>query len=603
MKKAHISIALMCAALLLFACSQGPTDSYTITGYLLDMREESTQVPEQSALKTNTAPTTDISNVKVSIRHQALSEDDNKQPVVLASRKFDNGTVKFQGRIDKLTEIEVFLDFGDEKTLATSALIGPGKDVSFALIDVVDPLPDRLVLYSESRRAKNSASKFTIAGKLDSIIDDGAFAIAEVTTESWNEKGETISMSLGSVLLVDRSFTIEAEIDEPTVVDIHVDLLGDQTDHISGVAVVEPGNTINVTSRGLSADLIATSTSHLHSVLVETWQENEEYQSKMLRGQTLQQEFMAEWQELQALASNSSEDVTSGVPSEDSPDDGKVSSESDASLDLPLAEECEHVSLTDVRPSIEESFEPPEFRVVWDEAWQIRVDTLEETALNSEDPWIILLALELGAFNFYFGDLDHALRVHDELFHKLDNDVAERRLKPRRDLLANYLQMDKIDKSLVPGQKAPTFILADLQGVDIKLQDVLDANDLVYIDFWASWCGPCIATFPHLKSLYATHEEDGFEIIVISIDETFDEWEIASQEQDLPWLSVADLGGFERETPLAYGVRFIPKAYLLDSTGCILQKDLTTDTLEEVLSMRYDEKSMPKATESSEMED
>ena len=578
----------MCGALLLFACSQESADTYTITGYLLDMREESTQVPEQSALKTNIEPTTDISNAKVSIRHQAFSEAHNKQPVVLKSGKFENGTVKFQGRIDNLTEIEVFLDFGDEKSLATPALIGPGKEISFALIDVMDPLPDRLVLYSESRRAKNSASKFTIAGKLDSIIDDGALAVAEVTTESWNEKGDPISKSFGSVLLVDRSFTIEAEIDEPTVVDIHVDLLGDQTDHISGVAVVEPGNTINVTSRGPSADLIASSASHLHSVLVETWQENEEYQSKMLRGQTLQQEFMAEWQELQALASNSSEDVTSGVSPEDSPDDGKESSESDASFDLPLAGECEHVSLTDVRPSSEESFEPPEFRVVWDEAWQIRVDTLEETALNSEDPWLILLALELGAFNFYFGDLDHALRVHDELFHMLDDDVAKRRLKPRRDLLESYLQMDKIDKSLVPGQKAPTFILPDLQGVDIRLQDVLDANDLVYIDFWASWCGPCIATFPHLKSLYATHKEDGFEIIVISIDEAFDDWEIASQEQNLPWLSVADLGGFERETPLAYGVRFIPKAYLLDSKGCILQKDLTTETLEEVLSKRYD---------------
>ena len=188
MKKAHISIALMCVALLLFACSQGPTDSYTITGYLLDMREESTQVPEQSTPKTNTAPTTDISNAKVSIRHQALSEDDNEQPVVLESGKFENGTVKFQGRIDKLTEIEVFLDFGDEKTLATSTLIGPGKDISFALIDVVDPLPDRLVMYSESRRAKNSASKFTIAGKLGSIIEDDSLAIAEVTTSTGMKK-------------------------------------------------------------------------------------------------------------------------------------------------------------------------------------------------------------------------------------------------------------------------------------------------------------------------------------------------------------------------------------------------------------------------------
>jgi hypothetical protein len=60
-------------------------------------------------------------------------------------------------------------------------------------------------------------------------------------------------------------------------------------------------------------------------------------------------------------------------------------------------------------------------------------------------------------------------------------------------------------------------------------------------------------------------KEDGFEIVFISIDETIGDWEIVSGEQTLPWLSVADLGGFERETPLAYGVRFTLKAYLLDS--------------------------------------
>lgn len=594
MKEIPCCIALICAAQLLLACSQEPTNTYTIDGYLFDLSEESNLELEQKASKTVAERTTDLSNATLSIRQPILREDNKKPSVILASGKFKNGTVEIQGRIDKLTEIEVFVDLGNEESLTTTALIGPGLDVAFAVIKFTDPLPDRLVHYAESRRAMNSSRKFTISGNLDSMLDDGSLAVAEFTTPAWNEDGKPTVRSIGSVLLVDRSFMIEAEIDEPTVVDIHVDVLGDQTDHIYGVAVVEPGNMIEVTSRGPSSDLIATSTSYLHSVLVESWQANEEYQSKMLKGQRLQQEFMAEWQELQALTSNAEEDATSVISSNDSEDDGNESAASesstklDAKFDMPLAEECEHVALTDVRPSVEESFEPPEFRVVLDEAWQIRVDTLEEIALDSKDPWIILLALELGAFNYYFGDLDHALRVHEELFLILDNDVAKRRLKPQRDLLASYLQMDNIDKSLVPGQKAPTFILPDLQGVEIRLKDVLDASDLVYIDFWASWCGPCIATFPHLKSLYATHKEDGFEIVVISIDETFDDWEIASQEQSLPWLNLADLGGFEQETPLAYGVRFIPKAYLLDSKGCILQKDLTTDTLEEVLSKMYE---------------
>jgi hypothetical protein len=165
---------------------------------------------------------------------------------------------------------------------------------------------------------------------------------------------------------------IEAEIDEPTVVDIHVDALGDQTDHIYGVAIAERGNTIEVTSRGRSADLIATSASHLYSLLVESWQENEEYQSKMLMGETLQQEFMAEWQDLQTLASNAEEDATSVTPSNKSEGDGNESPESesstqlDAKVDMPLDEKCEHVVLADVKPSVDESPESPEIRVVWE---------------------------------------------------------------------------------------------------------------------------------------------------------------------------------------------------------------------------------------------
>ena len=241
----------------------------------------------------------------------------------------------------------------------------------------------------------------------------------------------------------------------------------------------------------------------------------------------------------------------------------------------------------DERPTVEQTFEVPEFRKVEDEAWQFRIDTLESIALNSEDPWIGLLAIELGAFEFFFGDLDRAVSVHDDLILKLDEDVAQSRLTPRRDILASYIQINEMDKKLVPGQKAPLFTLPNLQGEQIELLDVLQERDFVYVDFWASWCGPCIATFPALKDLYASFHDLGFEIVVVSIDDTFDEWKEASQEHDLPWLNLADIGGFDQETPLAYGVRAIPKAYLIDDKGCIVQKDVSTEMLEEFLASRY----------------
>ena len=50
--------------------------------------------------------------------------------------------------------------------------------------------------------------------------------------------------------------------------------------------------------------------------------------------------------------------------------------------------------------------------------------------------------------------------------------------------------------------------------------------------------------FPSLRKLYASYKDSGFEILLVSIDDTFEEWEEASSEHDLPWLNVADIGGF-----------------------------------------------------------
>ena len=77
--------------------------------------------------------------------------------------------------------------------------------------------------------------------------------------------------------------------------------------------------------------------------------------------------------------------------------------------------------------------------------------------------------------------------------------------------------------------------------------------------------------------------------MLVSIDHTFEEWEAASHKHYLPWLNLADIGGFREETPEAYGVRFIPKAYLVDTEGCIIQKDLAPEVLEEVLVQKYGE--------------
>ncbi|MCY3540473.1 MAG: TlpA disulfide reductase family protein, partial [Gammaproteobacteria bacterium] len=601
MKKPLCFIAMISAVVLCVAISTDQSKTYTITGHVFESKTVNDPALQRPDDKETSAEEhrLDLSTVTVSIRKRDENNVDEMSFVEMASGKFVDGTVSFQGSLEETSEIEITINVDGEDELTVDALIEPGAQISFALIDLLGPEPDRMLLFGASNRAKDIAKKFTVSGQLDLIAEHGALAVVEVNGRLWNEDGELSPTNYGSVLVRDGSFIIEAEIDEPTSIDISVNLLSETSAlaHIYGVAVVEPKSVVEVSTRGTSTDLITKSESHLHRMLVETWQKNEEYQAKMDRGQILQSEFLAKWRAGQEPTENEvetvEEDLAPEIASNESEDSTELETPKESGIDdgMLRAAGCEHVELVEKKLSVSDFFEPPEFRVLWDEAWQIRVDTLEEIALESDDPWMTLLALDLGAFNFYFGDRDHAMRVHDELGSKLAPDVVSRRLKPKRDLLARLLERERVAKGVLPGQKAPLFSLPDLQGEEIALTDLLETRDLVYIDFWASWCGPCIESFPKLKSLYDTFESHGFEIVVISLDESFDDWKDASLEQEFSWLNVADIGGFEQETPRAYGVQYIPIGFLVDSKGCIIRKELPTNMLERVLTQRYDDSS------------
>ena len=123
------------------------------------------------------------------------------------------------------------------------------------------------------------------------------------------------------------------------------------------------------------------------------------------------------------------------------------------------------------------------------------------------------------------------------------------------------------------GADIQDFVADTLDGESIRLADVRAGSELVLVEFWASWCGPCRVEIPHMKEAYAKFGDQGFEILSFTVDEDRLDWEIASEEEDLPWL---DTGmGMEHEAALAYGVTGVPKNYLVESgSGNIVAKDL-----------------------------
>ena len=123
------------------------------------------------------------------------------------------------------------------------------------------------------------------------------------------------------------------------------------------------------------------------------------------------------------------------------------------------------------------------------------------------------------------------------------------------------------------GQPYINFEQADAAGNMVSAQSVIEnpANKLVLIDFWASWCGPCMAEVPALKAAYDEYHAKGFEIFGVSLDNKKEAWEAAIQNKELNWLHVSDLQGWQNAAADLYGVRSIPANYLIEcSTGKIV---------------------------------
>lgn len=106
----------------------------------------------------------------------------------------------------------------------------------------------------------------------------------------------------------------------------------------------------------------------------------------------------------------------------------------------------------------------------------------------------------------------------------------------------------------------------------------------VFIDFWASWCGPCRAENPNLVKAYQKFKGKPFEIVGISLDEKKEPWLKAIEKDNLPWVHLSDLKGWENELTRHYGIKWIPSSFLLDPEGRIVARDLRGDALDKMLS-------------------
>jgi peroxiredoxin len=146
----------------------------------------------------------------------------------------------------------------------------------------------------------------------------------------------------------------------------------------------------------------------------------------------------------------------------------------------------------------------------------------------------------------------------------------------------NLLQKvkDEIGRIDRIGTPAPRVAVNDLAGATLRLEDY--RGKYVLVDFWATWCAPCVVELPRLQAAYAKYHAKGFEIVAVSLDETKSAVVDFTKTRKFPWRQVhnASAGG---DLVDAFGVRAIPATFLIGPDGSIIRLELRGQALDRAL--------------------
>ena len=134
------------------------------------------------------------------------------------------------------------------------------------------------------------------------------------------------------------------------------------------------------------------------------------------------------------------------------------------------------------------------------------------------------------------------------------------------------------------GQQFTDLEMADADGNMHKLSEYVGNGRWLFVDMWASWCGPCRGEMPNVVAAYEKFHDKGFDIVGLSLDNKKEPWLKAVEDLKMPWTQLSDLKGWQSIVTEVYKVWSIPDNLLIDPQGKIVARGLYEEGLEAKLA-------------------
>jgi thiol-disulfide isomerase/thioredoxin len=167
-------------------------------------------------------------------------------------------------------------------------------------------------------------------------------------------------------------------------------------------------------------------------------------------------------------------------------------------------------------------------------------------------------------------EIEVARKVYEAILEKFDESPD----------LRNTIQ-DSLDRLAMVGKPAPAIVAKDLQGKTFRLSDL--KGKYVLLDFWATFCGPCLKELPNLKAVYGKYHEKGLEIVSISLDEKLEPVRDFVKENKIPWREIHN-NTAGADVVESFRVNNIPVTFLIAPDGRVARLDLTGEGLDKALA-------------------